>query len=174
MLFLVFGSSCSGKSAALTKLRGRLPNLAVHDFDEIGVPTAPDLAWRHRSNELWVRRAVDCQADGVDLLLAGQTPIGELLEAPSAALLDGVAACLLDCDDETRLARLRARPSTTWSGVPERWPDLLRWAEWMRGHAADPRLRARVIDTTEAPVEDVADGLASWIEEERRLARENP
>jgi hypothetical protein len=171
MLFLVFGSSCSGKSAALAALRGRLPGVAVHDFDEIGVPAEPDIAWRHRSNELWIRRALDYQAEGIDLLLAGQTPIGELLDAASAPLLDGVSACLLDCDDETRLARLRERPSALWSGSPERWPDLLGWAAWMREHAAQTPVRVRVIDTSQVPVEDVAAELASWVEEERSFLR---
>jgi hypothetical protein len=174
MLFLVFGSSCSGKSAALAELRGRLLGVAVHDFDEIGVPPEPDIAWRHRSNELWIRRALEYQADGIDLLLAGQTPVGELLEAPSAPLLGGVAACLLDCDDETRLARLRARPASMWSGAPERWPDLLSWAAWMRKHAADPQLRVRVIDTSQVSLRDVADELAAWIEEERALVQIRP
>jgi hypothetical protein len=174
MLFLVFGSSCSGKSFALAELRDQLPCVAVHDFDEIGVPPEPDLAWRHTANEAWVRRALDYQAEGIDLLLAGQTPPGELLGAPSVPLLEGLAACLLDCDDETRLARLAARPASSWTGSPERWPDLLSWAAWMREHAADTQLRVRVIDTSQATVEVVAEELASWIEEERALVQIRP
>jgi hypothetical protein len=38
VFFLLFGSSCSGKTLALAELRGRLDRLAIHDFDEIGVP----------------------------------------------------------------------------------------------------------------------------------------
>jgi hypothetical protein len=36
MLFLVFGSSGAGKSFALHELRERRPELAIHEFDEIG------------------------------------------------------------------------------------------------------------------------------------------
>jgi hypothetical protein len=43
------------------------------------------------------------------MLLAGQTPIGEILAAPSATRLDAISACLLDCTDHARIARLRAR-----------------------------------------------------------------
>jgi hypothetical protein len=174
MLFLVFGSSCAGKSVAIDALRGRLDRLAVHDFDAVGVPPSPDVAWRHSTNELWIRRALEYEADGVDLLLAGQTPVGELLSAPSAPLLHAVSACLLDCDDDTRLARLRSRPASTWTGAPERWPDLLSWAAWMREHAADPRYRVRVIDTSHAPVEDVAGQLAAWVAEERARVQIRP
>lgn len=197
MLFLLFGSSAAGKTVTLDALRGRVARLAVHDFDEIAVPAGADTAWRHRATEEWVRRALAYQADATDLLLAGQIPIGELLAAPSAPKLDAVAACLLDCDDETRLARLRARGPEWLARVPGELQDYVNWADWMRRHAADPqwmkhviqvpetademqwsrwdnwaagdpRWRVRVVDTAAAPVEEVADQLARWIEEERR------
>ena len=38
-----------------------------------------------------------------------RSPFGELLAAPSTSRLEAVSACLLDCDDRTRVARLRAR-----------------------------------------------------------------
>jgi energy-coupling factor transporter ATP-binding protein EcfA2 len=109
-LFLLFGSSGSGKTTLVDALRGCAPTLACHDFDEVGVPRRPTIAWRQRMLEQWVRRAIALQRDGVDLLLAGQSPLGELVAAPSACELDRYAACLLDCDDETRATRLRADP----------------------------------------------------------------
>jgi hypothetical protein len=196
MLFLVFGSSAAGKTAALTVLRTwRLPYLAIHDFDEIGVPPGATRHWRQRSTEAWVRRALGYEREGRDLLLAGQTPLGEALAAPSAARLEGISACLLDCDDESRLARLHAdwRPESSGRSPPI--GDLLAWAAWMRRHAEDPRFepdvikgdclpdmrwerwseweadhprwRVRVIDTSTLSVEEVATELSSWIETER-------
>jgi len=65
----------SGKNYALNELRTRgIADLAIHDFDEIGVPVGADTAWRHGANEAWLRRGLDYQAEGVDLLLAGQNP----------------------------------------------------------------------------------------------------
>ena len=197
MLFLVFGSSGAGKTAALNAFRGRVRDLAVHDFDEIGVPPHPTRLWRHRGNEQWVRRALAYQAQGVDLLLAGQTPLGELLATPSARLLDGIAACLIDCDDATRAERLGARGVEWFDRHDAALHDYLSWAEWMRQHASDPCARqevivandgapdmqwerwvdwsaddprwcVHVIDTTSVPVEHVADEVAAWIERERR------
>ncbi len=75
-------------SIALNELRERKPELAIHDFDEIGVPPKAEIAWRHHADEAWLRRAREYQAEGVDLLLAGQTPFGELLAAPSATQLE--------------------------------------------------------------------------------------
>lgn len=79
MLFLVFGSSGAGKTAALDILLGRIAGLAMHDFDELEIPPGVDTAWRQQANEVWVRRGLEYEADGSDLLLAGQTPFGELL-----------------------------------------------------------------------------------------------
>jgi hypothetical protein len=68
----VFGSSGSGKTAALEALRRRgVPRLELHDFDELGVPPDADTAWRQRANERWVRRALGLEAHEVDVLLAG-------------------------------------------------------------------------------------------------------
>jgi hypothetical protein len=201
VLFLLFGSSAAGKTAALEPLRVVRPELAIHDFDEVGVPSDAETGWRQRENEQWVRRALEYQAQGVDVVLAGQTPLGELLAAPSAPLLEAISACLVDCDDETRLARLDARrreqPARRSGHNPQ---VLVVWAEWMRRHAADPtwrpdvirdgdpdgqlvwqrwsdwqagdpRWRVRVVDTSSRPPEAVAAELSEWIDEERAAVR---
>jgi hypothetical protein len=144
VLFLVFGSSGSGKSFSLDVLRRRVSGLAIHDFDEIGVPSDADTAWRHRATERWVRRALEYEAEGTDLLL-GQTPFGELLAAPSAPLLEAISACLVDCDDETRLVRLHERGPEWLVRSAGDVDDYVNWAEWMRRHATDPAWRTDVI-----------------------------
>jgi len=66
VLFLVFGSSASGKTSALDALRPRPPErLAIHDFDEIGIPSGATKRFRHEANERWVRRALEYQHAGV-------------------------------------------------------------------------------------------------------------
>jgi len=200
MLFLLFGSSAAGKTFALDALRDRMPNMAIHDLDEIGVPPGADTAWRHRANEAWVRRALDYQSQGIDFLLGGQSPLGEILAAPSAPLLNGISACLIDCDDETRTARLQARGPEWLASTGAELQSFLNWAEWLRRHAADPgwntdvirhpdtdgemswerwsgwqagdpRWNVRVIDTSALAVAQVADELAAWIAEERERVR---
>jgi hypothetical protein len=140
-------------------------DLAIHDFDEIGVPPGADAAWRRRANEQWVRRALGYQAQRMDMLLAGQTPLGEFLESPSAALLEAISACLLDCDDETRLTRLRARGPEWLTRSAAELKDYLNWAEWLRSHARERHVR--VIDTSALSGGQVADELAAWIAAER-------
>jgi hypothetical protein len=200
VIFLLFGSSAAGKTSVLDDVRGRVAGLAVHDFDEIGVPPGADPAWRHRADERWVRRAIDYQSEGTDLLLAAQTPFGELLAAPSAPRLEAISACLLDCDDETRVARLHARGPAWFARTKGALDDSMQWAAWMRGHAADPswrtevirhrsteddmrwerleawragdtRWRVRVIDSSPLSVEEVGNRLIEWIGSERALLR---
>ncbi|GAA1653635.1 hypothetical protein [Actinoplanes couchii] len=198
MLFTVVGSSCSGKTAAARAVEalaaGTGDGLVVHDFDEIGVPPGAGAGWRHRATEAWIRRALEYQAAGVDVLLTGQSPLGEVLACPSATALDGIAACLIDVADPVRLRRLEERD-------PEKWDDrtkeaFLGWAQWLRGHAADPQHRPEAItaaggedmrwsrwsawsgsdprwavptiDTTGRTIEETALVLHSWITGARR------
>jgi hypothetical protein len=189
VFFLVFGSSASGKTSALNLVRDRVARLAVHDFDEVGVPAGADMAWRHHTNELWVQRALAEQEHGRDFVLGGQTPLGELLATTSAPRLDAISACLIDCDDTTRLERLRARGPEWLARTGGDVTPHLGWADWMRRHAADPswrpdvihgseeewahwhaddpRWRVQVIDTTSTSVDEVASQLVRWIAEER-------
>jgi hypothetical protein len=197
MLFNVTGSSCSGKSTLAGALADRIPGLAVHDFDEVGVPEGADRRWRHRTTEWWVRRALEYQERGVDLLLAGQSPLGEVLAVPSAPLLDGIAVCLIDVADEVRRDRLTARDGDRLDAAAV--GAYLGWAAWHRGHAGDPRYRPDVItedsgpdmawhrwtgwtagdprwschllDTTDRPVADSADLLERWVAEQRAAHR---
>jgi hypothetical protein len=142
MLLTIAGSSCSGKTTAVRACAG-IDGLVVHDFDEIGVPAGAGKVWRQRSMEQWIQRVLRYQADGLDVLLAGQSPLGEVLASPSAVGLKGIAACLLDVDDELRRQRLEERDPGKWDADAKR--SFAGWARWHRGHAADPRYRPEVI-----------------------------
>lgn len=145
MLFKLTGSSCSGKTTLAFAVAERLQGVVVHDFDEVGVPADADVRWRHRATEHWVRRALEYQDRGLDLLLTGQSPLGEVLAAPSAPLLDGIALCLVDVADEVRRHRLTARDGGRWDAPAV--DRFLNWAAWHRGHARDPRHRPNVLTT---------------------------
>lgn len=147
VLFWVFGSSAAGKTALVAALQRRVRGLEVHNFDEIGVPSPATVQWRHRANELWLAQALAFGEAGMDLLVAGQTPIGELLASPSAVRVGALAACLLDCDDETRVARIEARGPGWFDRAGGTMHDYLAWGQWMRHHASDPTYRLDVIRT---------------------------
>jgi hypothetical protein len=193
MLFKLTGSSCSGKTTLAYATASRLRQIVVHDFDELGVPDGADLHWRQRSTEMWVRRALEYQERGVDLLLTGQSPLGEVLAVPSAPLLDGIAVCLVDVADEVRRARLAERDPGRWDApavdaflgwaawhrqhaldpshrpdviVENGWPEMA-WHRWTGWHAGDPRWRTELLDTTDQPLAKSVAQVERWITEQR-------
>lgn len=142
MLFLVSGASCVGKSTVRRHALELLgPDFAGVELSDLGeVPPTPTVAWRQEMVERAVRLALDLEQEGRHLLLAGDpVPAAEVVAAPSADRL-ALAACLLDLAPELHEARLRER------GEPEElWAAHLGFAEWMRGHAVDPRARLEVV-----------------------------
>ncbi len=198
MLLALTGSSGSGKTTLAYAVAGLLPSLVVHDFDEWGVPSDADTAWRQRTGEHWLRRAHALQESGQDLLLTGQSPLGEVLATPSAYGLDGIAVCLVDIDDDERVARLADRDGGRWSA--EQLDAFVSWGRWHRGHVADPQHRpdaiirdcwpgmlwgrwsdwsagdtrwhTDILDTTGATVDESVDALVGWVEAQRDARRE--
>ncbi|MGZ0150382.1 hypothetical protein ACXJJ3_25215 [Kribbella sp. WER1] len=193
MLLSLTGSSCSGKTTLARALGTSLDGLVVHDHDEIGVPEDADTKWRQRTTELWIGRALEYQSRGLDLLLTGQSPLGEILASPSAPLLDGIAVCLVDVSDTERRHRLTSRDGGRWS--PETVDAFIGWSTWHRKHAEDPRHQPEVIinngwphmtwdrwtgwtkddprwhthrlDTTDRPLTQSVNDLEQWITDQR-------
>ncbi|MDQ3611149.1 MAG: AAA family ATPase [Actinomycetota bacterium] len=187
MLLLLTGTSASGKTTLARRLPP-MPDLEVHDFDEIGVPEVFPPHWRNRANEDWLQRALTLQHQGKDLLLTGQTPLGEALATPSAERLTGLSVCLIDCSDEDRIARLHLRDGgmdpnlvsamVTWADwmrlhhqdpqyeqhviVDGSWPQM-RWDRWTSWTRDDPRWRAEVINTSTFDLDGATTRLAEWI-----------
>jgi len=142
VLLLVTGASGSGKSTMLVALGDRFPGERVTcaEFDSIGVPAGADTAWRHDAVERWIQRAIGEQLQGRHMILFGQVPVGELLAAPSAVRLDGIAACLLHCSPATRCERLIARGKSE-----DELSDHLAFGQWFYRHMADPTYQPEVI-----------------------------
>lgn len=191
MLFSLTGASGAGKSSVLAHLSEVDWDADVEcvEFDSIGVPEGADTAWRHAAVETWVQRALAAQERGGHLVLCGQVPMGELLAAPSADRLDGVAVCLLHCSPDVRRSRLLARgedPSAIvhhnrfgeWflahtldpthapevirvpSSVPMRWA---RWADWSPG---DSRWHAEIIENELLTPAQTARLVEEWVRRE--------
>jgi hypothetical protein len=134
------------------------------------------------------------QAVGLDVILTGQSPLGEVLASPSATGLNGIAACLLDVDDGVRRQRLEDRDPGKWDVDAKR--SFIGWARWHRGHATDPRhlpevitangyermrwarwngwpstdhrWAVRVIDTTDRTAEQSTADIRRWVADARR------
>lgn len=197
MLLVLSGSSGSGKTTLASGVAGRIPRLAVHELGEIAESPwngdRSDKWWRRDLTERWLRRAVELETRGKDLLLT-EGVLGEVLAAPSATRISGIAACLVECTDKERVRRIRARGEIddmelqhflNWSdwlrdhyADPQFWADPIRadgdttwyWSRWERWSAGDPRWSALQLDTTYEPVEASIERLVAWIEEQRALS----
>ncbi len=49
MLFFVTGGNGAGKSSCIPSLARLLPDFAIHDFADLGVPQNPDAIWRQET-----------------------------------------------------------------------------------------------------------------------------
>jgi hypothetical protein len=185
MLLLITGASGVGKSTVRTLVARELsPTVECVELLHLSErPPAMTRVWRQQTAETAVRRAVELQASGRHLLLAGDpVPAVELVAAPSALELDAIAVCLLDASADAQAERLAAR------GDPA---ELLlhhqAFAEWMRKQASDPlhmthvvsdggwkemrwqRLKQlapgwsmHTIDTTDMTTTEVAEAVLDW------------
>jgi hypothetical protein len=145
VFLLVTGASGAGKSTVRRLVAPELGGSVqcVELGDVVDVPGGPTVAWRQRATEMVVRRALELQTDDRHLLLSGDpVAAGEVLAAPSADQLDGVAACLLDVDRSAQAARLRSRGDD-----PVLLVHHVAFADWMRGHARDPSHMPEVLIT---------------------------
>jgi len=145
VFFLITGASGAGKSSVRAAIAPQLSPVVecVELKDVVAVPAVPTLAWRQRSTEAVVQRALALQESGRHLLLSGDpVAAGELVGAPSAVALDGIAVCLLDVSAQVQARRLELRGDD---------PSLLArdqaFAEWLRRHAEDPVHMRQVLST---------------------------
>lgn len=182
-LYFIGGASGSGKTAVmphLTELLG--DDIAVYDFDDIGIPEGADKKWRQESTEKWLQKLL---SEGKDACLLGQVVLGEILSCPSGKHIDKINFCLLDVSDFERIGRLKKRNTY---GADQ---NMLNWAAWLRMHHQDPQWAMHVIqedasnmmdfsrlsviksydevanmtilDTTDLALHEVAQGLADWV-----------
>jgi hypothetical protein len=181
-LYFIGGASGSGKTAVIPHLRELLAdNIAVYDFDDIGVPEGADKKWRQESTEKWLEKLL---SESKNACLLGQIVLGEILACPSAKQMDKVNFCLLDVSDFERIQRLKKRNT---HGADQ---NMLNWAAWLRMHHQDPQWTQHVLkehcwssldfsrwdqlehwdkanihllETTYYSIEEVAKKVAGWI-----------
>ena len=169
-LLFVVGASGAGKTAAVRALADRgIAGLRCYHFDSIGVPTPAEMdrrwgsgeTWQQQMTKQWIER-LGRNADTAEcVVLEGQTRPSFIEPEFAAAGIRHARIVLLDCTPAARLARL-AGPRAQ----PELADDRMNsWAAYLRGEA--DALGADVLDTSEMPVERVADYLQGAVERRR-------
>mgnify|MGYP006326407951 CR=1 FL=1 len=64
-LYFIGGASGSGKTAVIPYLKELFSDVAVHDFDDIGVPENADKIWRQESTEKWLQKLLAKEEDAI-------------------------------------------------------------------------------------------------------------
>lgn len=144
-LYFIGGASGSGKTAVIPYLKEIFSDVAIYDFDDIGVPENADKVWRQESTEKWLQKLL---AQGEDAILLGQMVLGEILACPSAKKLAKVNFCLLDVNDSERVKRINRRGGFVAD------QHMLNWSSWLRMHHQDPSWARHVIMDSSAKILD--------------------
>lgn len=184
-IYFITGASGSGKTAVIPYLKELLDyDIALYDFDEIGVPEGADKKWRQESTEKWLQKIL---SENRDVILFGQMVLGEILACPSAKRLGMVNLCLLDVSDMERIKRLQGRPNFIMD------QHMLNWAAWLRVHHQSPdwaqhvvkedawgkldfsswdtldnwasKASIKIIDTTDLSLQESAEKIIAWMNE---------
>jgi hypothetical protein len=157
-LWIVTGTSGVGKTTMVELLRPLLPAWEVFDTD---IMHAAD--WQQqRSN--WLRIAHAIAQNGRNTLLCGVLLPQDIDRCDHRPLFSKVCYLNLHCDDETRAARLRARPAWRQSGSHEFIEHQRQFAQWLLDHATtdfDPPLVT--VDTTYATPQATAIQIQNWV-----------
>jgi hypothetical protein len=163
MFLLVVGASGVGTSTVRRLVAGDVARTVdAADFAELAGPPEPTPRWRHEAVERVVRLALGAPRRR-HFLLCGDVAPDEIVAAPSADRLRGLAVCLLDASEDAQRRRLFGR-----SEDPALVARHVARAAWLRAHVTAGETRTRpwsthVIDTSELRDYEVATRVAAWI-----------
>jgi AAA domain len=161
MGFIVLtGASGSGKTAIAEAIASRYgEHVDVYHFDRMGIPSAEQMTADHGSGEAWQRcktnewmaKIAASRQTTRHILFEGQMRCAFVLEAAATAGITNLTLVLVDCDDATRIKRLRlARLQENLAN-----PTMISWARYLRDEAE--QLGCIILDTTHLPLDDCVD-----------------
>jgi len=117
-LVILTGASGSGKTTIAKSIAENYPAIPVFRFDSVGVPSSEELAsygkdhmpggtWMRDTTFKWMERIATVLSEGKHVLFEGQMRIRFILEALAAAKIHGAHILCIECDDVTRMRRLK-------------------------------------------------------------------
>jgi predicted kinase len=153
-LFVVAGPSGAGKSTVTSPLRALLADCDVFDADLTWhLASAGHDNWRNT----WLQLAHGIALNGRATVLCGSLTPDQLERQPFRKAIGPIHFCLLDCSDDVRAARLRARPDHRDSSSDETIIRHQRYAAWLRERISP------CFDTSVVAPEETAAEVAAWI-----------
>jgi shikimate kinase len=168
-LLIVSGASGSGKTTICTHLLGQITQAVLLDSDIIWRPEfdTPDSHYRDFF-EIWLRICKNISQSGRPVVLFGAgAGVPENIENRiERRYFSNVHYLALVCSSESLSERMQQRP--LWRGTrnTDAMEEHIRFNQWFKAYDGHPAIQ--LIDTTNAPVEDTALKITSWIDENIR------
>ena len=169
MPFLLFvsGSSAAGKTTVLQYVKENLSErrVSILHFDSMGIPSREDMIKQAGSLERWQEMATHSWIERIQkefkvediVILEGQANPDFVTAGCDRHGLKRLTLVLLDCDWETRSARLiheRNQPELAN-------PEMKNWSDFLRNQALQKGVR--IVDTTRRSVKAVAEELIALL-----------
>jgi broad-specificity NMP kinase len=155
-LFIVTGSSGSGKTYVINELRKILPDFDIFDIDnlrEVGVTDEQQI------RNVWLRVARNTAESGRMTIICGTAMTWDIEKCIDFPYFKHIYYLNLHCDDETRERRLRER---NWP--EEMIQDYKEFAKWLFENAEKEYTPPMpIVDTSVADVADVAAQIKKWV-----------
>jgi dephospho-CoA kinase len=157
-LVVLTGASAGGKSTLARAVEDcGVPGCEVLFFDSIGVPSEEEMrafgvghqpggAWQRAATIQWMQRIAGILEEGRAVLFEGQMRIAFIVEALALSGLDRARVLLVDCDDATRVARLRGERNQPELATA----DMMAWSAYLRNEAM--QAGCGVLDTGSMPI----------------------
>lgn len=153
-LFVVTGASGVGKTTITDPLRSLLPRCLVFEADT--TLHIVSLGWETWRNT-WLQLVHAAGLNGYPVVLTGSLTPDQLERLPGRRLIGPIHFANLDCIDDTRAARLRARPAWRGSSTEAAIAQHQRYAAWLRS------IIQPTFDTSAATPAEVARQVADWV-----------
>jgi adenylate kinase family enzyme len=165
---ILTGASGVGKTTLALAVEKAYPSCRVFRADTIGIPSPevmasygpghqPGGAWQRAFTIQWIERLAPVVASGQTILLEGQMRIAFIREALAAHNISAARIILVECDDETRNARLmhdRLQPELANESMAG-------WSRYLHQEALEAGVE--ILDTGEIPLEETVNRIASYL-----------
>ena len=169
-LLIVSGASGTGKTTVCQHLLGQVTQAVLLDSDILWRPefNTPDTNYRDFF-ETWLRVCKNISQSGKPVVLFGAgVGVPENIEnCIERRYFSKIHYLALVCSNETLSERLQMRPSWRGTREPEYIEESIRFNRWLKAYDRQPIIK--LIDNTNALLEETALQVASWIDASVRL-----
>jgi chloramphenicol 3-O-phosphotransferase len=169
-LVVLTGASGGGKTTIALAIETMHPEFTVFRFDTIGVPSAeimatfgaghhPGGAWQRAMTLQWFERIAPILEAGDSILFEGQMRIAFIQEALATYDILDARVILVECDDETRTARLandRQQPELANDS-------MMGWSRYLHQEAVE--VGCEILDTGGVPLTESVRRIVNYLGE---------